>query len=88
MNRYLRDRGDANIHNVQDLLGKSTFFNVGAVDGVTLPPKRRLEDLLVETQQLRKKSDGTVLTRKFAVEDLDIGRWHASAPRCKCWWTR
>jgi Asp-tRNA(Asn)/Glu-tRNA(Gln) amidotransferase A subunit family amidase len=48
MNRYLRERGDKSIRSVSDLLAKSTFFNVGGIDGVTLPPKRRLEDLSAE----------------------------------------
>ena len=77
MNRYLRERGDKNIRSVADLLAKSTFFGVGAIDGVTTPPKQRLEDLLAPTQTLRKKSDGSVLTLKVPAETFDITRWHA-----------
>jgi Asp-tRNA(Asn)/Glu-tRNA(Gln) amidotransferase A subunit family amidase len=77
MNKYLRDRGDANIKSVSDLVTKSTFFDHAPIDGVTLPPKRRLEDLLMQTQILRKKSDGSVLMRKIPAADLDIARWHA-----------
>jgi Asp-tRNA(Asn)/Glu-tRNA(Gln) amidotransferase A subunit family amidase len=77
MNKYLRDRGDANIRDVRDLIEKSTFLNHAPIDGVTLPPKRRLEDLLVQSEMLRRKSDGIVLTRKIPVTELDISKWHA-----------
>jgi hypothetical protein len=77
MNKYLRDRGDANIHDVRDLVEKSTFLNHAPIDGVTLPPKRRLEDLMAQTETLRRKSDGMVLVRKTPVTDLDISKWHA-----------
>ena len=77
LDRYLRDRGDANIRSVRDLIEHSNFFSHAPIDGVTLPPKRRLEDLLTQTQQLRKKSDGSVLLRKVPVTELDITRWHA-----------
>jgi amidase len=77
MNKYLRDRGDANIHDVRDLVEKSTFLNHAPIDGVTLPPKRRLEELMAQTETLRRKSDGKVLVRKVPVTDLDISKWHA-----------
>jgi len=77
MNRYLRERGDKNIRNVRDLIDRSTFFDHAPIDGVTLPPKMRLEDMLTQTQRLRKKSDGTMLLRKMPVSDLDISGWHA-----------
>jgi Asp-tRNA(Asn)/Glu-tRNA(Gln) amidotransferase A subunit family amidase len=77
MNRYLRERGDKNIRNVRDLIDRSTFFDHAPIDGVTLPPKTRLEDMLAQTQRLRKKSDGTMLVRKTPVSDLDISGWHA-----------
>jgi Asp-tRNA(Asn)/Glu-tRNA(Gln) amidotransferase A subunit family amidase len=47
------------------------------IDGVTLPPKTRLEDMLNQTQRWIKKSDGSVLVRKVPVVDLDIRGWHA-----------
>jgi len=77
MNKYLRDRGDANIHDVRDLVEKSTFLNHPPIEGVTLPPKRRLEDMMAQTETLRRKSDGMVLMRKVPVTDLDISKWHA-----------
>jgi Asp-tRNA(Asn)/Glu-tRNA(Gln) amidotransferase A subunit family amidase len=77
MDRYLRERGDKNIRNVRDLIDRSTFFDHAPIDGVTLPPKMRLEDMLTQTQRLRKKSDGTMLLRKTPVSDLDISGWHA-----------
>jgi amidase len=77
MNRYLRDRGDANIHDVRDLVEKSVFLDHAPIDGVTLPPKRRLEDLMFRTEVWRKKSDGTRFVRKVPIGDLDISKWHA-----------
>jgi Asp-tRNA(Asn)/Glu-tRNA(Gln) amidotransferase A subunit family amidase len=77
MDRYLRERGDKNIRSVGDLLAKSTFYNHAPIDGVTLAPKRRLEDLLTETQTLTNKKDGSVKLHKVPVSDLDISRWHA-----------
>src|SRR6185503_18177638 len=56
---------------------KSTFLNHAPIDGVTLPPKRRLEDMMAQTETLRRKSDGMVLVRKVPVTDLDISKWHA-----------
>ncbi len=46
MNRYLSARGDGNIRNVRDLLDHSTFYDHPPIDGVTLPPKTRLETML------------------------------------------
>jgi Asp-tRNA(Asn)/Glu-tRNA(Gln) amidotransferase A subunit family amidase len=77
MDRYLRERGDTNIKSVRDLIGQSTFYAHAPIDGVTLPPKTRLEDMLNQTQRWIKKSDGSVLVRKVPVVDLDISGWHA-----------
>src|SRR4029453_2997972 len=52
MDRYLRDRGDANIKSVRDLLAQSTFFDHAPIDGVTLPPRTRLEGLLEQPVRL------------------------------------
>jgi Asp-tRNA(Asn)/Glu-tRNA(Gln) amidotransferase A subunit family amidase len=77
MNRYLKDRGDQNIRSVGDLIAKSTFYDHGPIDGVTLPPKRRLEDLLMQSDRLVKARDGDALTRRSPVANLDISGWHA-----------
>jgi len=77
MDRYLRDRGDANIKSVRDLLSQSTFFNHAPIDGVTLPPRTRLEGLLEETVRLTRKSDNAPMVQKFPVANLDITAWHA-----------
>lgn len=77
MERYLKERGDANIKSVRDLLGQSTFYDHAPIDGVTLPPKTRLEDLLAQTQRWTKKSNGSVFVRKVPVTALDISGWHA-----------
>jgi len=77
MDHYLKERGDANIKSVRDLLNQSTFYNHAPIDGVTLPPKTRLEDMLAPTQRLTRKSDGKVLMRKVPVTNLDISGWHA-----------
>ena len=77
MDRYLADRGDANIKSVRDLIANSTFYTHAPIDGVTLAPKTRLEDLLAQTQQLKRKSGGSTMVRKIPVSDLDISKWHA-----------
>src|SRR6185295_18347226 len=77
MDRYLKERGDANIKSVRDLIAQSTFYDHAPIDGVTLPPKTRLEDMLNQTQRWTKKSDGSVLVRKVPVTNLDISGWHA-----------
>lgn len=46
MDRYLRMRGDHNIRSVRDLLDHSIFYDHPPIDGVTLPPKARLEMML------------------------------------------
>ena len=77
MNHYLQDRGDKNIRTVRDLIAKSTFYDHALIDGVTLPPKRRLEDLVMQSERLVKLNDGTVMTRRSPITNLDITAWHA-----------
>lgn len=77
MDRYLRDRGDANIKSVRDLLAQSTFFDHAPIDGVTLPPRTRLADLLEQTVTLTRRSDNAPMVQKFPVATLDITAWHA-----------
>lgn len=50
MNRYLAIRGDRNIRSVRDLLDHSTFYDHPPIDGVTLPPKTRLETMLKDAK--------------------------------------
>src|SRR6266446_2721549 len=68
---YLRDRADKNIRNVRDLIGQSTFYNHAPIDGVTLPPKARLEGLFTRTERFTKKSDGSVFVRKTPITGFD-----------------
>lgn len=77
LNRYLRERGDKNIRSVADLLNDSTFYNHARIDGVTTPPKTRLEDLLTRTQRYTKKSDNSPFAQKTPITNLDISGWHA-----------
>jgi Asp-tRNA(Asn)/Glu-tRNA(Gln) amidotransferase A subunit family amidase len=77
MDRYLRDRGDANIKSVRDLLAQSTFFNHAPIEGVTLPPRTRLEGLLEQPVRLIRKSDNMPMVQKLPVANLDITAWHA-----------
>ena len=77
MDRYLRDRGDANIRSVRDLLAQSTFFDHASIDGVTLPPRTRLEGTLEQTLRLTRKSDNAPMVQKFPVANVDITGWHA-----------
>ena len=76
LNRYLRGRGDKNIRSVSDLISQSTFFNHGRIDGVTLPPKQRLEDLITRTERFIKMSDGSPHIRKTPISSLDGNGWH------------
>jgi hypothetical protein len=76
LNRYLRERGDKNIRSVSDLINQSTFLNHGRIDGVTLPPKQRLEDLITRTERFTKVSDGSPYVRKTPISNLDGNGWH------------
>src|SRR3989440_3322115 len=76
LDRYLRERGDRNIRSVRDLLEQSTFYDHATIEGVTLPPRRRLEDLLTRTQQFTRKSDGSPLTQRTPITTLDVSGWH------------
>jgi amidase len=78
LERYLRDRGDKNIRNVADLIAKSTFYDHAPIAGVTATHKGRLEDLMVRTERLTRKSDGSPLVRKIPNISLDISGWHAN----------
>lgn len=77
LNRYLRERGDKNMSSVADLLNGSTFYDHARIDGVTTPPKTRLEDLLTRTQRFTKKSDNSPFVQKTPISNLDISGWHA-----------
>jgi Asp-tRNA(Asn)/Glu-tRNA(Gln) amidotransferase A subunit family amidase len=77
LDRYLRDRGDANIKSVRDLLAQSTFYNHAPIDGVTLPPRTRLEGLLEQTVRVTRRSDSAPMVQKLPVTTLDITGWHA-----------
>src|SRR4029453_10976369 len=76
MDRYLRDRGDANIKSVRDLLEQSTFYDHAPIDGVTLPPRTRLEGLLETPVRLTRKSDNMAMIQKLPVATVDITAWH------------
>jgi len=77
LDRYLRDRGDANIRSVRDLLAQSTFYDHPPIDGVTLPPRTRLEGLLEQTVRLTRRSDNAPMVQKLPVNNVDITAWHA-----------
>jgi amidase len=77
LDRYLRERGDKNIRSVRDLISQSTFLDHGRIDGVTLPPKQRLEELITRTERFTKVSDGSPYVRKTLVSNLDANGWHA-----------
>ncbi|MBI4528831.1 MAG: amidase [Deltaproteobacteria bacterium] len=77
LNRYLRERGDANIRSIRDLLEKSTFYDHPSLEWGTAPPKSRLESAVILTETLRRKDDGSLLVRKTPIATLDIQEWHA-----------
>jgi Asp-tRNA(Asn)/Glu-tRNA(Gln) amidotransferase A subunit family amidase len=77
LNRYLKERGDKNIRSVADLINNSTFYKHARIDGVTTPPKTRLDELQTRTERFTKKSDNTPFERKTPIDQLDISGWHA-----------
>jgi amidase len=78
LNRYLANRGDQRIKNVSDLIANSTFFTHPPIDGVTTPPKQRLEALLTSTRTLTDKKTGEPVTFKTPIEGLNIEGWYAN----------
>jgi amidase len=77
LDRYLKNRGDARIKNVSDLIANSTFFTHPAIDGVTTPPKKRLEDLLTSKRTLNDKN-GAPVTFTTPLEGLNTEGWYAN----------
>jgi Asp-tRNA(Asn)/Glu-tRNA(Gln) amidotransferase A subunit family amidase len=76
LNRYLHDRGDKAIRSVSDLITQSTFYIHAPIDGVTPPPKTRLEQLITRTEQFKNKSDGSAFLQKTPIISLDVGGWY------------
>ena len=77
LNHYLRERDDANIRNITDLLQKSTFYDHPSIEGSTAPAKARLGDAVTRTERFRKKSDGSPFVRRTPITNLDITDLHA-----------
>jgi Asp-tRNA(Asn)/Glu-tRNA(Gln) amidotransferase A subunit family amidase len=77
LDRYLRERGDARIKSVADLIGHSTFLNHANIDGVAAPAQARLEDLTTRTVRWTKRSDGTTRVERTPISALDANGWHA-----------
>jgi amidase len=78
LERYLTNRGDARIKNIPDLIANSTFFSYAPIDGVTTPPKQRLEALLTTSRTLIDQKTGAPVTFKTPVEGLNIEGWYAN----------
>jgi Asp-tRNA(Asn)/Glu-tRNA(Gln) amidotransferase A subunit family amidase len=78
LDRYLRERGDKNIKSVDDLVANSTFYEHAPIDGVTVPPKARLEGLSTRTERFTKKADGSAHIRRVPINNLDANGWHVS----------
>jgi Asp-tRNA(Asn)/Glu-tRNA(Gln) amidotransferase A subunit family amidase len=74
--RYLRERGDKTIRNIHDLINHSRFYSHPRIDGVSDSPKSRLEEMVVRTERLTKKSDASPFTRKTPITELDITGTH------------
>jgi Asp-tRNA(Asn)/Glu-tRNA(Gln) amidotransferase A subunit family amidase len=77
LNRYLRERGDTRIKSVADLIEQSTFYAHAGIDGVTVPPKLRLEGLSTRTVRWTRKSDGSPRVQRTPIRTLDGNGWHA-----------
>ena len=78
LDRYLRDRGDANIKTVRDLLAQSTFFDHAPIDGVTLAAEDAARgpartDRAADAQE-RQHADGAEAARR---QLSTSPAWHA-----------
>ena len=78
LERYLANRGDQRIKSIADLIANSTFFSHPVIDGVTLPPKQRLEALLTRSRTLVEKGSNTSKTFKTPIDGFNIEGWYAS----------
>ncbi len=72
LNHYLQARGDRTIQDIQSLVENSTFFDHAPIEGVTVPPKSRLESRTVRSESLKNKQDNTPFLRETPITQLDI----------------
>lgn len=78
LNRYLHQRGDRNIRSVEDLISKGAFYEHPSIEGVSAPPKERLQMAIARERRHTRLRDGQSSRSKIAVRDLDISGWHTS----------
>jgi amidase len=76
MNRYLQQRGDANIKTYDDLMQKAVFYNHPPIAGFSAPAKERLDGAANVTRRFTKADDGAPLVQKTPVATLDVNGWH------------
>jgi amidase len=77
LNRYLQERGDSKIRDIQGLIEHSAFYHHPEIAGVAPPPRTRLETALARIEKLTKKSDETLLRHQTPITNLDIRGLHA-----------
>ena len=75
-NQYLRERGDKEITNIRDLINKSDFYSHARVDGVSAPPKARLEEMLTRSEKFTRKGDGSPIIKQTPITEVDIRGTH------------
>jgi amidase len=75
-NQYLRERGDKEIRDIHDLINKSDFYSHARVDGVSAPPKARLEEMLTRSEKLTRSNDGSPVVKQTPITELDIRGTH------------
>lgn len=78
LNRYLQQRGDKNIRTVEDLISAGTFYDHAPVEGVSAPPKERLQIAAGREQRFTRLRDGQVIRHRVPIRDVDISGWHSS----------
>lgn len=74
MDRYLQERGDKVIKDVQSLVANSVFFRQPPIEGFRDEPRARLEATasLVRKETWKKQEDGTPFIREIPMVHLDV----------------
>jgi amidase len=74
MNHYLRERGDATIHDVNSLLENSVFFTQPPIEGFRDEPRARVEALtaLTRKENFKRADNGAPYTRETPLVNLDV----------------
>jgi Asp-tRNA(Asn)/Glu-tRNA(Gln) amidotransferase A subunit family amidase len=71
MDRYLMERGDTVIKDTKSLIEHSAFFDHPLIDGLSDPPRMRLEQKITSKQTLKREDNGASFTRESPILTLD-----------------